>query len=126
MLKIKHKGSLKRTYAFLNNVQKIKYNTILHKYGQLGVSALASSTPKDSGKTAMSWEYGIEKTKFGESVYWYNTNIVGSGVAVALLIQYGHGTKNGGYVRPTDYINPTMLPIFDKMANDLWKEVSRQ
>lgn len=123
MITITQKGDFKNTERFLSNAQKLNYINILKKYGDMGVSALASNTPKDTGITAASWDYNIEMRSGGYIINWFN-NHTNNGVVIAVLIQYGHGTGNGGYVQPTDYINPAMKPIFDKMAEDIWKEVT--
>lgn len=96
----------------------------LHKYGAEGVAALSASTPKDTGETAGSWNYRIKHSKNGLTIEWYNTNIVGHGVPVALLLQYGHATKNGCWIEGTDFINPATQPIFDRMAKEVWAEVT--
>ena len=96
---------------------------ILDKYGHAGVSALAGATPMESGKTANSWTYEIE-TKGGYStITFLNTN-VNNGVNIALILQYGHGTGTGGWVEGRDYINPAIRPVFDKLADDAWKEIT--
>lgn len=96
---------------------------ILKKYGEIGVEALAAATPKDTGTTAASWRYEIVKKRDGYSLYWCNDN-VHNGVNIALILQYGHGTGTGGYVKGMDYINPAIRPIFDAIANDAWREVT--
>lgn len=103
-------------------MKNIKINDILSKYGKIGVNALLQATPKDSGVTSQSWNYRIEVNNNNASIVWYNTNVV-KGVNIAVILQYGHGTRNGGWVEGTDYINPAMKPIFDKIANQVWKEV---
>lgn len=95
----------------------------LSRFGELGVKALESATPKDSGLTAASWSYSIEKTKQGVSLSWNNSNI-NEGANIAILIQYGHAMPNGGYVQGVDYINPALRPLFDKIAKDAWMEVT--
>lgn len=97
----------------------------LHRYGRMGVKALSNATPVDTGKTAASWEYSIERTKEGLSLIWYNTNVVKDWCNIALMIQYGHATRNGGWVQGRDYINPAIQPIFDEMLKKIEKEVSR-
>ena len=89
----------------------------------MGVDALAAATPVDTGKTAASWTYEIEKKNGSYSIVWLNTN-VNKYVNIALILQYGHGTRNGGYVKGRDYINPAIQPIFDKIAEDAWREVT--
>lgn len=118
-----HKGNFNNTENFFNKVKRIRYMSLLKKYGEEGVQALSESTPKDSGATASSWYYEIIERKNGITIQWCNNNIP-DGIPVAILIQYGHATRNGGYVEGLDYINPAMRPIFDKIANDVWREVT--
>ena len=116
------KGDFSKTIKFLNKVKNVKINNILSKYGKIGVNALSQATPKDSGVTSRSWNYKIEVNNNNASIVWYNTNVV-KGVNIAVILQYGHGTRNGGWVEGRDYINPAMKPIFDKIADQVWKEV---
>ena len=116
------KGDFSKTIKFLNKVKNVKINDILSKYGEIGVNALSQATPKDSGVTSRSWNYKIEVNNGNASIVWYNTNVV-KGVNIAVILQYGHGTRNGGWVEGRDYINPAMKPIFDKIADQVWKEV---
>ena len=116
------KGDFSKTIKFLNKVKNVKINNILSKYGKIGVTALSQATPKDSGVTSRSWNYKIEVNNDNASIVWYNTNVV-KGVNIAVILQYGHGTRNGGWVEGRDYINPAMKPIFDKIADQVWKEV---
>ena len=116
------KGDFSKTIKFLNKVKNVKINDILSKYGAIGVNALSQATPKDSGVTSRSWNYKIEVNNDNASIVWYNTNIV-KGVNIAVILQYGHGTRNGGWVEGRDYINPAMKPVFDKIADQVWKEV---
>ncbi len=121
---IKNKGDFAKTYKFLNSSKNnSNIQSILERYGQKGVDALASNTPADSGRTANSWTYNIEKKGNQYSISWLNTNVV-NGCNIAVILQYGHGTKNGGYVTGRDYVNPALKPIFDKMADAVWKEVT--
>ena len=122
MVIVKQKGDFSKTEKFLNSISKKLYYRNLQKYAEQGVAALASATPIDSGTTANSWDYEIRQTKNSVSIYWTNSN-VNKGVPIAIIIQYGHGTRNGGYVQGRDYINPAMRPIFDKIAENVWKEV---
>ena len=122
MVIVKQKGDFSKTEKFLNTISKKLYYRNLQKYAEQGVAALASATPVDSGTTANSWGYEIRQTKNSVSIYWTNSN-VNKGVPIAVIIQYGHGTRNGGYVQGRDYINPAMRPIFDKIAENVWKEV---
>lgn len=123
MVIVKQKGDFSKTEKFLNSISKKQYYRNLQKYAEQGVAALASATPVDSGTTANSWDYEIRQTKNSVSIYWTNSN-VNKGVPIAVIIQYGHGTRNGGYVQGRDYINPAMRPIFDKIAENVWKEVT--
>jgi len=116
-------GSFKNTENFLQRMLKREMFNNLEKYGKEGVDALASATPVDSGLTAGSWKYEIIKTNKTYTIRWINTNLV-DGVPVAILLQYGHGTGNGGYIQGRDYINPALKPIFDKIANNVWKAVT--
>lgn len=118
------KGDFKNTYAFLNRIIKLDFDKVLAKYGELGVEALAEATPKRTGKTAASWTYKIEKSFSGISISWTNSNI-SKNVNIAVILDTGHGTKNGGYVRGRHYISPTIQPIFDLIAKEAWEEVYR-
>lgn len=124
-IKVRHKGNFDKTMKWLMNAKERKFNDILDKYGKLGVEALAAATPKDTGLTAASWNYEIHYSNNKFTIVWTNDNMAERGMPVALLIQYGHGTKDGGYVQGIDYINPALTPIFDKLANDAWKEVTK-
>ena len=123
MIKITQKGNFNNTEKFLKGSQKIDFIKLLNEYGKRGVDALSANTPIDSGKTASLWNYEIHTTKNTYKVIWTNDNI-NQGVPIAILIQYGHATRNGGYVEGRDFINPAMKPIFDSMAEELWKEVA--
>lgn len=109
----------------LKNLQRIKFAEKLDEYGRRGVEALREATPKRSGKTAGSWEYRIYDNGNNFRIVWRNSNTDAIGRPIAVLIQYGHATRNGGYVEGIDYINPAMKPIFEAMAGELWKEVER-
>jgi hypothetical protein len=122
MIKITHKGDFRKTIKFLNKVKLLSIRNILEKYGRQGVQALAAATPVDTGKTANSWTYEIEMSSTGYTITWLNTN-VNKHVNIALILQYGHGTRNGGYVRGRDYINPAIQPIFDRISAEAWREV---
>ena len=122
LIRITTKGDFNNTFRFLNKMSKFQINKILEKYGKMGVSALASATPVDSGKTAESWGYEISIGKEGATIYWTNTN-QNKGIYIAVILQYGHGTGTGGYVQGIDYINPAIRPVFDKIAEEAWLEV---
>ena len=123
LITIKQYGNFNNTERFLKKSTVAKYLDILNKYGRKGVEALQSSTPIDTGETASSWDYVIIRNKRGISVQWTNSNVV-DGVSVAILLQYGHGTRNGGYVQGIDYINPALRPIFNDISESLWKEIT--
>lgn len=123
MIRIRQRGDFKNTEKFLKKSLGKDYIGALEKYAQQGVVALSASTPVDSGVTASSWNYSIIQNDGALSVVWENSNI-NHGVNIALILQYGHGTRNGGYVVGRDYINPALQPIFDKMADAAWKEVT--
>lgn len=123
MLSFKHRGNFNNLEKFLKKSTNMNLRSILEKYGQEGVNALASSTPVDSGLTASSWSFEIRQNGSNVSIVWTNSNI-NKGVPIAIILQYGHGTKNGGYVQGRDYINPAMRPVFDKIADLAWKEVT--
>lgn len=124
MIQFKHRGNFNKIEKFLIRMSRAEYLNILGRYGQAGVNALSSATPKDSGATAESWEYVIEHGRSTTTIGWINTNS-NQGVNIAIILQYGHGTGTGGYVQGTDYINPAIAPVFDRMANEVWKEVTR-
>lgn len=124
MITIKHRGSFSNTERFFERIRNGKYLRQFDEYGRQGVNALMAATPVDTGKTAASWYYEIIRNDRGSySIQWKNSN-VNDGVVVAVLIQYGHGTKNGAYVQGVDYINPALAPVFQKIADDAWKEVT--
>lgn len=108
---------------FLDSIRNRKYLDALNRYGQEGVVALSAATPVDSGKTASSWDYKISVSGSATKITWTNSNI-NQDVNIAVIIQYGHGTGTGGYVQGRDYINPAMRPVFDKIAEEIWKEVT--
>lgn len=124
MIVFKHKGNFKNTEHFLNRTLKSDYLHIVEGYAKKGVEALAMATPIDTHLTADSWDYEIRVSRGGLSISWINSNIV-DGVSIAIILQYGHGTKNGGYVQGRNYINPAIQPIFDRMAEEVWKEVTK-
>lgn len=123
MIKVTHKGDWSNTERFLNTIFRRHYLNVLEKYGREGVNALQLATPVDTGKTASSWDYRIKYGDGTVEIEWINTNI-SNGVNIAIILRYGHGTRNGGYVRGRDYITPAMQPIFDRMADDIFKEVT--
>lgn len=120
-LKTRQEGS--DTEQFLEHLKQLHIMEILNKYAEIGVTALASATPRDSGETASSWGYEIEQDASGYTIYWTNDNFNQS-FNVAINLQKGHGTGTGGYVSPTDYINPAMTTIFQQIADDAWREIT--
>ena len=124
MITFKQKGDFSKLTSFLEKAKRVVRLSNLDQYGRQGVAALSSATPKDSGRTANSWYYDIEYTKNGASISFHNSNI-NDGVPIAIILQYGHGTRNGGWVEGKDYINPSIQPIFDKIAENAWKEVTK-
>ena len=124
MISFRHKGDFSKLTGFLEKAKNVVHVGILDKYGKAGVAALASATPVESGLTANSWYYEIVNTKGSISINFHNSNIQ-NGVPIAVIIQYGHGTSNGGWVQGRDYINPAIQPIFDSIANDAWREVTK-
>ena len=125
MISFKQEGNFEKTKRFLTHAEKVNYREILERYGKVGVIRLAQATPIDTGKTADCWEYEVEIKRGTLSIFWKNTNIQ-DGVPIAVILQYGHGTRNGGYVEGVDYINPALRPIFDDIVDDAWKELTRR
>lgn len=123
MISLSSKGDFSKTEKMLKKTLGRDYMGVLERYGRMGVEALSASTPVKTGLTASSWSYEIVQKDSYLSVVWNNSNIQ-KGVSIALILQYGHGTRNGGYVRGRDYINPALQPVFDKMADAAWKEVT--
>ena len=124
MISFGHKGDFSKTTKFLKNSFKSINAINLDKYAQEGVAALSSATPVESGLTANSWYYKITRGSATTTISFNNSNIQ-NGAPIAIILQYGHGTGNGGYVQGRDYINPAIQPIFDKIANNAWKEVTK-
>lgn len=123
MITISSQGDFRKTDAFLKRMSTSSIFATLNKYGREGVEALQRATPVDTGKTAASWFYELEKTPTSYAIIWSNSNVV-NGTPIAILLQVGHGTATGGYVSGRDYINPALQPIFDRIAADVWKEVT--
>lgn len=124
MITFRQKGDFGKLNGYLERVKEGLKLSALDRYGQEGVRALAEATPKDTGLTASSWQYRIVRGKESISITFYNTNIQ-NGVPIAIILQYGHATRNGGYVQGIDYINPAVRPIFEKIAEEAWEEVKR-
>ncbi len=124
MIKFRHKGDFSKATQFLGRAKQTVHLGLLEKYGRAGVAALASATPVDSGLTASSWYYKIENNRGSVTISFNNSNIQ-NGVPIAIILFYGHGTRNGGWVEGRDYINPALQPIFDNLANEAWREVTK-
>ena len=119
----KSRGDWRRTREYLRKLNEEDYLKILDTAAQMGVEALASATPKDTGLTAASWDYVITRTATGTTIEWINTNVAAGWFNVAIALQYGHGTGTGGYVEGYDYINPAIRPVFDRISEIVWEVV---
>jgi hypothetical protein len=124
LITFKQKGDFRKLDRFLERLKETVKLGDLDKYGREGVRALSAATPVDTGKTADSWKYEIIRQEGRVRLVFSNTNIQ-NGVPIAIILQYGHATGNGSWVEGRDYINPAIGPIFDKIADDMWKEVKR-
>ena len=124
MIRLEQKGNFSKLDRYFKRVKNSINNIDMEQFGKRGVDALASATPVDTGTTSKSWYYKIIKTKDSTTITFNNKNIE-NGVPIAIVLQYGHGTKNGGWVEGRDYINPSIQPIFDELAKNAWKEVTR-
>ena len=124
MISFRHKGDFSKFTRFLERAKETVRIGDLDRYGREGVVALASATPVDSGTTAASWYYEIQQGP-GSVTITFNNSHINKGVPIAIILQYGHGTGTGGWVQGRDYINPAIQPIFDKIANDAWREVTK-
>jgi hypothetical protein len=122
MITFRHYGDFDNTERFLTGAQRLQYHKLLSTYGAEGVRALASATPVDTGLTSRSWSYSTTVSNRKCGITWFNSNIQ-NGSKIAILIQYGHATRQGGWVQGRDYINPALRPIFDRLADELWREV---
>ena len=124
MISIKQKGDFAKLTGYFEKVKKYAKVSELDKFGRQGVDALSSATPVDTGLTASSWSYKIEHGNGVVKLSFLNSNIQ-NGVPIAIILQYGHGTRNGGWVEGRDYINPAIQPIFDKIVESAWREVTK-
>ena len=122
MIRVKIKGDFSKTTGYFSGLKNALRKVNLDNYGRQGVAALSSATPIDTGQTANSWYYTVERNNSSASITFYNSNIQ-NGVPIAIILQYGHGTRNGGYVEGIDYINPALRSVFDKLAEDACREV---
>ena len=123
LVHFKVKGDFKKTEKYLESHRKFDIDTLLNKYGEIGVTALSNATPVRTGLTSRSWRYEIVYEPEGPTLYWINDNVSKDWANVAILLQYGHGTGTGGYVRGIDYINPALAPIFENMVKEFGEEV---
>ena len=124
MISFRQKGDFSKLTSFLEKAKESVKIGDLDKYGREGVAALSSATPIDSGKTANSWSYEITNKDGSVTISFNNSNIQ-NGVPIAIILQYGHGTKNGGWVQGRDYINPAIQPVFDEIVDKAWREVTK-
>ena len=122
MISVKHKGNFNNLEKLINVVLKRNYLNILSEYGRKGIDALRAATPVDTGLTRDSWSFEIISRRGKTSICFLNNNI-SNGVLIAIILQYGHGTRNGGFVQGVDYINPAVRPIFEQIANEAWEKV---
>ena len=122
MISYRYKGGDKTDNFLKASIKKIK-QIDFEKYGEAGVAALASATPKATGKTAASWYYTVKNQNGIISITFNNSNIV-NGVPIAIVLHYGHSTNPGGWIEGRDYIKPAIRPVFDKMTNKMWEEVT--
>lgn len=123
MIKVKSTGGFEKTLNFFDYVLDLNYISILREYGKKGVRYLKDYTPKDTGETAEAWTYSITKKDNKLILAWNNSVLTEEGTPIAILIQYGHATRNGGFVMGQDFINPALKPVFDGMADEIWRRV---
>lgn len=124
MITFRQKGDFSKASRYLERLKEAAKLDVLDKYGREGVAALASATPTETGLTASSWTYEIERKGNSVSIVYKNSNI-NKGIPIAVILQYGHGTGTGGWVQGRDYINPAIQPVFDRIADEAWKEVTK-
>ena len=125
MIKLRCRGNYNKTEKFLKECKDTnELRQVMEKYGREGVAALSANTPVDSGETATSWDFEIIQDGDGISLVFSNNSTTKTGIPIAILLQYGHGNGRGGYIRGRDFINPAIQPIFDKLADEAWKEVT--
>lgn len=124
MISVTTKGDFKNFNKFVKHMSRRDYLKIVEKYARMGVEALSEATPIDTGETASLWDYKIYNTKRSTKIVWTNDNVTRDGTPIPVLLQFGHATKDGGYVEGIDFINPALAPVFKKMAEQVWKEVT--
>ena len=125
MITFRQKGDFSKVTRFLERAKEVVHLGDLDRYGREGVAALASATPVNTGLTANSWRYEIVNKKGVVEISFNNSNIQ-NGVPIAIILQYGHGTRNGGWVQGRDYINPAIQPVFDEIVDKAWREVTKR
>lgn len=125
VITVKGKGDFAKTKSFLHVAKNLKTSHVLKKYGRKGTDSLEKATPIETGKTASSWYYELEKSSAGNVLRWNNSNVKDGWYNNALMLQYGHGTRNGGWVEGRDYINPALTDVYDKLADEVWNEVTK-
>lgn len=125
MISFRHKGDFTKLSRYLEKAKETVHHGTLDKYGKAGVDALSSATPVDTGLTASSWYYEIKRTTGSVTITFNNSNFQ-NGVPIAIILQYGHGTRNGGWVEGRDYINPAIRPVFDNLVKEAWEEVTNK
>lgn len=125
MITFTHSGNFRNTENFFQRaIHNISYRRILNEYGKRGVTALAAHTPIDSGITSDSWGYEIKVTRNSLSITWTNSS-ANEGIPIAILVQYGHGTRSGTHIKGRDFINPAIKPIFENIVKEIWAEVTK-
>ena len=124
MISFRHEGDFSKLTRFLERAKGSAHFSKFDKYGREGVAALSSATPVETGLTAKSWYYDVKITKDSATISFNNSNFQ-NGVPIAIILQYGHGTGTGGWVQGRDYINPAIRPVFDKIADEAWREVTK-
>lgn len=124
MISFKQKGDFSKLTRYFERVKQASHIGFLDKYGKRGVQELTRATPQDTGRLASSWYYNIENDGKTVRLNFCNSDIE-NGAPVAIVLQYGHGTQNGGWVEGKDYINPAIQPIFDEIVEEAWKEVTK-
>lgn len=124
MIRFRQKGDFSKLMRFMERAKNAVHLGDLDKYGREGVAALASATPFETGLTANSWYYEIDRKNGSVSIQFFNSNVQ-NGIPIAIIIQYGHATGTGGWVEGRDYINPAVRPVFDRIASNAWKEVTK-
>lgn len=125
MIGMESSGSFDDTYSFLKACMSDDILDPAKELAEEGVERLRAATPVESGLTASSWTYEIDSEGSGVTIWWSNTNVI-NGFSVAVGLQYGHATGSGGWVPGQDYINEALQPIFDKMTDAVWKEVTKR